>query len=184
MKTYLTICLLLLVTTAQGQGTFVLWDESVNGPLAADYTSATSLSPVQLGINSIVAITENEPTGNSHAVHADYFTFVVPDGLSVSSLQLQVDKPHIWMWIGDSDFANQLAFSDNPSTGELLSQWGLSSIGGGTYGMYVANLDAQSSTSIAKYRLDFSVTAVPEPSTVALLLLGGLGLIVRVRHFR
>jgi hypothetical protein len=92
--------------------------------------------------------------------------------LIVTALYIQVDLPDIWAWIGDSTLSNELAFDLNPSTGELLSQLGIVSIGPGSYGMYLQNADAQSYTTVANYQLDFVVEPTPEPGTLGLLLLG------------
>ena len=51
----------------------------------------------------------------------------------------------------------------------------LTSINPGSYGMYAANYDIHSlSDSIVHYRLDFVVTAVPEPCTWALFGMGSV----------
>ena len=166
----------LSATTVFGQGT-ILWDESVNGPLSEDFNQPTSLGPMQIGINSIIGLTAIVPPPPFWEYHPNYFTFEVPKGLAVQAINLQVDKPNVWAWIGNPEFSSQLAFTMNPSTGELLSQWALGSIPSGSYGMYLENLDQQSFTSVASYRLDFFVQAVPEPGTFWLLV-AGAGLVV------
>jgi hypothetical protein len=175
-KTILTILTGLgLVATGFAQGT-ILWDESVNGPFSFDYRSPTSLGVMTLGTNTIFGATEIEPTGPNYFVHEDYFSFAVPNNMLITSVYLTINKPNVGTWVGDATFLTQLAFVGNPSSGELLTQWGLTSIGPGTYGMYTANHDAQAFTSIADYRLDFFTQSVPEPST-HLLILAGLGLV-------
>jgi hypothetical protein len=156
---------------AFGQGT-ILWDESVNGELSMSYTSATALPPLQLGTNSIIGKTEIEPTGPNWLVHPDYFSITVPSNLSVTGVYLSINKPNVWTWIGDPTFVNQLAFAQSPTPGDLLSQWGLSSVGPGAYGVYLDNHDAQSITSIASYRLDFVTQSIPEPGPLGLWLTG------------
>ena len=169
MKTLLLI--LLSATAAFGQGT-ILWDESVNGPLSFNYQAPTALGALSYGSNSVFGATEIEPTGPGYFVHDDYFTFTVPNNSSLTAVYIGIDKPSVWTWIGDETFSSELGFIGNPSNGELLSQWTLSSLGPGVYGMYMANHDFQPVTSIANYRLDFFVHAIPEPSTISLWLAG------------
>jgi hypothetical protein len=167
----LVFLLIRYAPSALGQGT-VLWDESANGELGMDAGSATVLASIQIGTNSIIGATEVVPTGPNWAVHQDLFSITVPSNLSLSGVFLSINKPNVWTWIGDPTFANQLAFVQNPSSGNLMSQWGLGSIGPGVYGMYLANEDLQSVTSIASYRLDFIAQSIPEPGILGLLLIG------------
>jgi hypothetical protein len=171
MKTYANISLLVLgsAAAALAQGT-ILWDESVNGELSRNYATATPLAPLQPGTNSVLGATEVVPTGPNWAAYPDFFTITVPSGQVVDALYLSINKPNVWTWIGDASFYNQLAFTQNPSTGDLLAQWGVSSIGPGVYGMYLDNGDVGPVTSIATYRLDFISRSVPEPHPIALLL--------------
>ena len=163
--------LFLLSANAHGQGT-VLWDESVNGSFSHDSSMPTSLMPLQAGTNSVIGATEIVPTGNNFALYPDFFTFQIPTNYFVSAIYLHIDKPSVWTWVGEPNFINQIGFSFSPTNGELLNQLGLSSIPASTYGMYLANNDLQSFTSIANYRLDFFVQTVPEPGAVSLLLVG------------
>jgi hypothetical protein len=173
MKTCTTILFSIGLATisALGQGT-ILWDESVNGPFSFDYHNPTQLGTLSFGSNTVSGATEIEPTGPGYFVHEDYFIFTVPNNSSLSAIYIGINKPNVWTWIGDQTFSTDLGFVGNPSNGELLSQWTISSLGSGVYGMYMANHDAQPFTSIANYRLDFFVEAVPEPSTLSLLLAG------------
>ena len=173
MKSLLLI--LFSATSAFAQGT-ILWDESVNGPFSESSSTATPLSPFQFGTNSIIGSTAIEPSGGNWIVHPDYFDLQVPNGSIVTAVYLQINKPNVLHWVGDTAFANMLAFAQSPTNGNLLSQWGLSSIGTGAYGMDVENQDAQPFPSIANYRLDFFLESVPEPGTLPLLFLG-LGLV-------
>jgi len=161
----------LIPTVASAQGT-ILWDESVNGLLSEDSGYPTILGPLQPGTNSVIGATEVVPTPPDWAGHPNIFTFQVPSGSSLNAVYLQVDKPKVWAWIGDPTFSTELGSTINPSDGELLAQWGVSSLGHGTYGMYLENHDQQAFTSIANFQLDFFVEAVPEPSALSLLLVG------------
>lgn len=163
----------LSAATAFGQGT-ILWNEAVNGPLSFDPHNPTLLGALALGSNTVSGATELEPTGPGYFVHEDYFTFVVPVGATVTAAFLSIDRPSVGTWIGDSEFNAQLSYNGGPLSGPLLPQWGLSALVPGSYGMYLANLDTQPFISIANYRLDFVVEAIPEPASLWLLL-GGLG---------
>ncbi|MCU0783445.1 MAG: hypothetical protein MUF81_05225 [Verrucomicrobia bacterium] len=173
MNTFAKICLLALLLNANafGQGT-ILWDESVNGPFSQFSSTPTSLSPFQFGINSVLGSVEIEPTGNNWLVHEDFFTVQVPVGFQINAVYLTIDGPQVGLWIGNPTFSTELAFVQNPTSGELLPQWGIGSIPFGTYGLDIANHDAQAFTTVASYRLDFFVQAVPEPSPLALALTG------------
>ena len=165
------LVLVLSATTAFAQGT-VLWDESVNGPISEDYTIPTSLSPMQMGTNSVMGLTEVVPTPPNWEGHPNTFTIEVPIGLEVRAVYLQVDKPNVWAWIGNTGFSSELGFTLSASSGELLAQWGLVTISAGSYGIYLENHDHQAEISIANFRLDFVVQAVPEPSACSILLAG------------
>jgi len=173
MKTCLIILSLVTSTANIGlsQGT-ILWSESVSGELSNDFGSPSPLAPLQLGTNSIIAMTEVEPSGPNWTTDPDIFTLTVPSNLMVTAIYLQIDKTKVWAWIGDPAFLNQLGFIQNSLSGELLSQWEIGSIGSGIYGMYLENHDLQLFASVANYRLDFFVQAVPEPSAFSLLFIG------------
>jgi len=171
----------LTTTAAFGQVT-ILWNESVNGEISQDGSPPTSLGALQLGTNSIFGATECVPYGNIWGAYPDIFTFEVPSDFIVTATYIQVDLPYIWAWIGDSTFSNEIAFDLNPSTGQLLSQWGISSISPGLYGMYLQSADAQPYTTTAHYELDFVAEYAPEPGTIGLLLLGAG--VFTLRHCR
>jgi hypothetical protein len=174
---------LCLAVGAFGQGTIV-WDEGVNGPLSHFSSSPTALGAFQLGTNSVIGKVEIEPSGGIWFAYEDFFTLSVPPSLSLNAVFFHVDKPDVQTWIGDGSFGNPLGYATSSASGELLAQWGMSPIGAGGYGMYVANHDAQAFPSIATYRLDFLVQSVPEPGTFALALIGAIGLAVWRRKGR
>lgn len=169
-KTLVMLCLLVATTHGFSQGT-ILWNESVDGSLSHDLTNPTSLTPVQARVSTVIGSVEITPVGANWVAQADYFLISVPSGLAVNKIQLQIDKPNVWLWIGSGSYVTTLGFASNPSPGDLLSQWGLNSLNQGTYAIYLQNHDVQASESIAHYRLDF---IVPEPSSF-LLILCGLG---------
>jgi len=180
MKTTVTLLFSAILTTtaAFGQVT-ILWNESVNGDLSGN--SSTFL--LQPGTNSIIGATEVLSIGNDNWIgYADAFTFSIPSDSEIVAIYIQIDKPNVWAVIEDATFSNGLAFDLNPSSGELLSQWGIGSISEDTYGMYLENFDHSTPFSIANYQLDFVVEPVPEPGTLGLLLLGAG--VFTLRHCR
>jgi hypothetical protein len=180
----ISLTLVLSGIRAFGQGV-ILWDESVNGELSQDYTRPTSLTPVLAGSNSVIGATEIIPYGNNWGGYPDDFLLTVPTNMVVTAVYLTVNRPNVWAWIGDASYVNQLGWVRNPSSGDLLSQWGISALPPGTYGMYMQNDDAQSVPSIANYRLDFVAQPAPEPTGAVLLLFGfGLFVVCRSRLLR
>ena len=177
MKTMTGILLAVVgaATTTFGQGT-ILWDESVNGPFSEDSASPTVLSPLVVGTNSLIGVSELIPSPPIWISHPNFFTVQVPSGMTIKAVYLQVDKPKLWAWIGDTGYSSELAFIQNPANGELLGQWGLPIVSAGGFGMYLENHDTQPIASLASFRLDFVTQSVPEPGTLSLLLVG-LGLV-------
>lgn len=150
MKIILSISTLFLFvvnhTCAQG---VVLWDEAVNGPLSNASSAATALASLQVGTNTIVGELEIVPNGGIWTVYEDFFVLDLPVNLMVDKVYLQIDKPDVQTWIGNSSFSSQLGFSPSSPPGELLSHWGINGLSTGSYGMYLANHDAQVFTSVA-----------------------------------
>ena len=169
--TLIALLALLLKPSGFGQGT-VLWNESVNGPLSNSSGTPTSLTPLQVGTNSIFGTTEVVPSGSSWLLYPDFFTLQVPNNLSVTGVWISVDNPQTAVWIGHTSFTSQLAFVGNAANGSLLSQWGLGSIGAGTYGMQMESHNFQNNPSATDYRLDFVTQTIPEPGAGSLLLVG------------
>ena len=162
---------LLMQAQCFGQGR-ILWNESVDGPLSNLYQSPSLLPMLQVGTNSIIGSSEiifGSPSGTL----GDYFSFSVSSGLFVSGLGLLADRP-MSILLSDPGFNDNFGSAIGPANGELLSQMGILGISSSTYGMVIKNYDVpQPGGSIANYRLDFIVTAVPEPGVWALLALGG-----------
>lgn len=155
-----------------GQGT-VLWNEAVHGTLGGSPASATFLGVLQAGTNSILGASENIPVQTGWSTYPDHFIFQVPPELTVIAAHLTIDRQNSWAWLGNQNFDLQHGWVRNSTNGDLLAQWGLAALGSANYGMYMLNSDRDTFETIANYRLDFVLAAVPEPGTWALLGLGG-----------
>lgn len=163
-----TWLLLLSVTVTWGQG-IILWDEGVDGPLSNTSANPTLLGGMSEGTNAIVGSVSVEPNGNGWTGTEDYFVFGVPLTSVVAGIFLHVDNRSV-AWIGNASFGAELSSVVDPINGDLLPQLSLASIGPGTYGMYISPNDLQPFATTSNYRLEFVVQAIPEPSTVYLLL--------------
>lgn len=186
MRLIILLALALHSDRAFSQGV-ILWDESVNGELSQDFTHPTSLTPLLAGTNSVIGATEVVPYGNNWGGYPDYFVIHVPTNLLVTAAYLTIDKPNVSSWIGDPGYSVQLGGIQDATNGDLVTQWGVSSIGPGAYGMYLDNHDHQAVPSVADYRLDLVAQLAPEPGSSSLLLVGAALLVVgrlspRTRH--
>ena len=153
-----------------GQGN-ILWNEAVNGPLSNSYQIPTPLPSMVSGSNIVLGTTESVPVGGNWLAYDDFILLTIPDDTYVSRFHVSFDHP-IAIWLGNATFDEQFGYSVNHTASELLSEWGLSPLAAGQYGVYVKNYDFHPDTSFAYYTLHFVLEPVPEPSTYALLLLG------------
>ena len=159
---------------AFGQGT-ILWDEAVDGPLANDFNRPTPLGVLRIGTNSVLAAAQFVRTGEGPGgtLCDDYMVFAVEVGQFISATLAKSDNP-VLLWLGDGGFGSELAVGNSSASEALMLQPTLSVVSSGTYGFYVSNRQFNAPASVANYRLDFVVEAVPEPASLCLLL-GGLG---------
>lgn len=176
--TFKTTLLFFTAITAFGQGT-ILWNESVNGPLSQSFLTPTSLGPLQIGTNYLQGRVELQPNESGWTSFNDYFIFRVSPSTSLSAVHLTTDNQQMSLWLGGSAFSDRIGFVLNPANSNLFAQMGIAAISPNFYGMYVQNEDRQPFTSIANYRLDFVVQAIPEPSALAVALVSVMGLVIR-----
>lgn len=193
------LCLALVLGTQTAQAA-TAWNESVSGDLANVGADATLLA-VGLGSNLVMGASGNLGNG----VDRDYFTFTVPMGWEWSSLMVLPGTEGAGagavLFIG-LQAGHQVTV--NPTSGSAAGLLGWDLFGAGNIGndllpsMAVASLGSSgfapplgaghyavwlqdTGSGTAPYRLDFVMTAVPEPAAAWLLLAGlagwvGLGL--------
>ena len=155
----------------------LLWDESVNGAFGNSTQTSTPLGPLNIGTNTIIGQVEVVPKEGYWLLFHDYFRYDLYPDLLLNEIVLSTDGQRVETWIGSPDYSSEVGYKFNSKNGNLMPQLGIQSLGPGPYCMYMVNLDNQDYTAIAHYRLDFIVTSIPEPSTIMLLLSGGLGLV-------
>ena len=165
-----------LVTPGFAQST-ILWNETVNGPFANYYLNSTFLGELSQGTNTIIGATEIEPLGANFLIQEDYFNFRVPAKSSLAGIYLQIDKPNVWTWLGDTNYGAAMIFDQNSGSGDLMSRAGITALGTGGYAMYMACHDHQAAVAVANYRLDFVV--IPEPAAWSVLCLSGVALFLK-----
>jgi hypothetical protein len=169
------------------------WDEAVSGDFSNVGTAPTAIS---LGVGThLIAGTTGRVGG---VVDRDYFTFTLPAGTQLESLHVLTGST----FLGTSALSfiavqagTQLTV--NPTGGSaagLLGWWhfGENDVGTDILGLIGSGFGATGFTDplpagsyafwiqdtgsgTARYRLDFTVTAVPEPATAGLLLAGLVG---------
>lgn len=156
---------------ALGQG-HLLWNEAMHGPLGQTFSAPTSLGTLFSGTNSILGSVEATPNEFGWILANDYFTFQVPGGLQVQTITLTVNQ-QILVWLGSPIFGTEIGYRYTSTSENLIPFFGGSPLPAATYGMYMSDDNLQALPTAVSYRLDFVLTAVPEPSTWALLGLGG-----------
>ena len=172
MKKFL--CCVVLITSqllVLGQGR-ILWNEAVDGRLSATPDAPTLLGSLSYGTNSIFGRVEATPSQFGWTGTNDFFTFNIPAGSQVGAVYLTVSQ-QILAWLGTADFGTEIGHRYTATSENLIPFFGGLPLSSGAFGMYTYDNDLQSFPTSVDYRLDFVVSTVPEPSTWALLALGG-----------
>ncbi len=175
------------------------WDESVAGDLSNFGTVPTAIT-LGLGAN-LIAGTTGRVAG---AVDRDYFTFTLPAGMQLESLTVLPGSTFLGQselsFIGVQAGTQVTVSPTGGSAAGLLGWWhfGVNDVGTDILGLigtgfgatgFNAPLQAGSyafwvqdtGTGTAQYRLEFGVSAVPEPAAALLLLAGLAGLACQAR---
>jgi len=181
MRTTIGILALSLTCALPAQAT-TAWDESSNGDLSNDRL-APSVLGLGIGSNSVLGTTGD----NGGGVDRDYFSFTVPDGTSLSAIQLLSNTsvsggasffaieagPLILTTPSGLGVENLLGFAHytNGDVGSnilpLIAIRFSGALPSGTYAAWV-----QDTGGPASYGFDFQISAVPEPANVTMLLAG------------
>ncbi len=199
-KPHLLLCALLSAGLISGAQAATAWDEAASGDLSNVGTAPTAVSLV-LGSNLVSGSTGRSMAG---VVDRDYFTFTVASGFQLDAINLLAGTtiigpsglgfiavqagPQMTVDPNSGSPAGLLGwyhYTEIDIGGDILPNTGL---GGGAIG-FEGPLPAGSYTfwvqetamGVANYRLDFNVSAVPEPSSMLFMLAGlaGLGVLRR-----
>ena len=175
---------------ARGASGAVLWDESVSSDLSNDWATPTTGGTITNGTYFITGT-----IGPSDLV--DAVSFVVPQGATLTTFIVRSFPPGssfssapFSLRRGPGDFSEVIEFGNFPSLAppgiDLLQ---FSSVPGpqgpGIYALSVGH-PSLALPETRSYQVEFTVAAVPEPSTASLLLLAiallWLGLMVHWSH--
>ncbi|MEM7411771.1 MAG: PEP-CTERM sorting domain-containing protein [Myxococcota bacterium] len=143
--------------------------------------AAPTLFNLDAGSNLLTANSGGPGSGATNGTDAEFITVVVPTGLVLDAVDVvSRSGPSFGSFLGynvgatlsgqtSGDLAGFVIF--NAFSGDLLTAalLGVDALAAGTYAFWI-----QETAGAVDYTLDFVVT--PEPSTAALLTLGGLGL--------
>ena len=199
------IALTFALTSAASAG--VVWNETVNGDLSNAGSSPTFLGTLTAGSNQVFGLTGRPGPAPATPPERDYFFITVPSGLSLakitllpgnnmgslgfigiqagSAITLPVDASSAagllgWWHYAPADIGKDILLSmsvpANGSSGFTLP------LGAGNYAFWVQDTSTPADPSIP-FNFGFDLTLVPEPGTMAMILLGlgGLGFSRRKR---
>jgi hypothetical protein len=200
--TQLRVLLLLLCAACAGSAlaraderAVTVWDEEVSGDLANVGASPTLLT-LELGSNLLIGRTGR----TAGVVDRDYFSFTLPAGWQLDTLSVLPGTTAVGT-SGLSFIAVQAGtqVTVNPTGGSAAGLLGWAHYGENDVGTdilqimgfgpgasgFTGSLPAGSyafwiqdtGTGVANYRLDFGVSAVPEPAAAWLMLAGAAGLL-------
>ena len=191
IKALLSLSTLAVITTAASAD--LMWDESIDGDLSGDY-----LNPTQLftkGVNNQVLFTTVGSGSNGGEQDREYFTFTIAEGYELAAIILdgfetspESNLGFISIAAGDSfptpadapDPTSLLGYA-LPGVGDIGndilqtmgqgagSQGFSGPLGAGSYTFWAQ----ETGPSTDNWDLNFVVTAIPAPGSLALLGLGG-----------
>lgn len=162
----------------------VIFDEGISGDLSGTFGAPTPVV-FSAGPNTVIGqVGNNGNTGATNGQDADYFTFSVPAGASISSITIDLytfapSDPGVSFMgtVAASSFAGQAAGNVdnfvlfNAGSGNVISGLG-GSLGAGDHSFWIQ----ETSPNTVNYQVTF--TQVPEPAvgTLGGLVVGALSL--------
>jgi PEP-CTERM motif len=190
------VCTSFFYLIASTASAVVVWDESVNGDVSNNPVAPTSIN-LAVGTNSFVAtmpgddldfITINVPANSqfSALIQGPYDSF---DQISFIAIGPGSQLPASILTYDPTGLLGYTHFGPGQfdEGTDLLPQLAVASFGvpgfatplpSGAYSFWIQ----QESSIATSYRLDFVVTAVPEPASSVLFLLAGVGALCRRRR--
>ena len=176
------------LTVIAGHGA-VIYDESISGDLSGNFASPDVLT-LSNGANTIIAqMGNNGDTGATNGQDADYFSFVVGAGESVTAINVDSftftpGDPNLSFmgYVAAAGFGGQTAGDIdgqvlfNAASGDVFLTLVGAPLGPGTYSFWVQ----ETSPNIVDYQL--TITQIPEPATALMVGLGVCGLMRRQRR--
>lgn len=177
----ITASVTLVLSIVAGTHAAIIYDEAVNGDLAGDESAPTPIGSLIEGVNTFRG-THIFPDGQSQG---DTFEVDLPADLSITSISLDISN----FLEAPGTLARARVFSIPPFTiygaqtftGDTATSFD-SALPLPTLDSYAFALKYQTAESPNGYDWEWTITTVPEPSTLATVALGGLALLRRRRR--
>ncbi|HKA41748.1 MAG TPA: PEP-CTERM sorting domain-containing protein [Burkholderiales bacterium] len=190
----------------------VIWNESVNGDLSNDGLSPTFVGTLTPGSNQVIGLTGRPGPAPATPPERDYFFVTVPLGLNLAAITLLPGQNMGGLGFIGLQAGSQITLPTNAATAVGLLGWwhyapadvghdilasmsalamtpgGMGAtgftapLGPGNYAFWVQDTSTPPVPSIP-FNFGFDLVVVPEPGTIAMMLLGlgGLGFSRRKR---
>ena len=198
MVAYPLVFILLLIATSAG---VTLYDESISGDLSNSSALPTALGELTNGENVVVGVLNEESLFN----YPDVFSFSISSGYVLSSITFSIDSSDQAHFLAFHDSAGEFTYTDeylfaalvssNQNGSNILDTFadggsvaqdnGLPAprgytlpLGEGDYALWFQETNQQE----INYTFTLTTVAVPEPSSLTLLLVTSWGTLLRRRR--